>query len=302
MKEVVEPSKPKSWKLLGSCTVDISHCNFETIWGPSQFTLTLDPNNDDDDDLQQSSDLVVGNLHCIMKSEHTSKIDTQDNNNNDNDTIKALRTDSPLQRALASFSRLSTRFSSPAAASSIKEGCTISSSAASTPVHTSMVGTPKHQVYSIYGEDSQTNSIIPSPDQFDDIHLRNDSPDTLRRRCAVLMAERDDLRLWQYEHASKEVQKDMELDALKRSKDVLLERLRNAEYQLLAVFNGSGMEGSGEDDSSSLVKQLVVAKIASAEAELRILELEGALKKSDAQVLLLEKQLKPIKNKNKKKL
>lgn len=130
-----------------------------------------------------------------------------------------------------------------------------------------------HRTYGI--EYDCTPKYADSPDLMDPA-----SPETLRRRCAMLLVERDELRMAQYQQASIAVQKDMALDSLQRSKEVLLERLRDAEMQLLSAYQkdaGSAKE-PGEEE---LVEALIIAKVSAATAELRVMEMEGALRHSE---------------------
>ncbi|PSC68867.1 hypothetical protein C2E20_7579 [Micractinium conductrix] len=101
-------------------------------------------------------------------------------------------------------------------------------------------------------------------------------PSVLRRRCKQLRAERDEARAEGYAEATVAVQLGLEIDRLKRAKDMLLQRLQVTEQQLLATYR--------DEASTDLIQALAAARVEAADKDFRILELEHDLRRKAATV------------------
>ncbi|KAI3434396.1 hypothetical protein D9Q98_002474 [Chlorella vulgaris] len=109
------------------------------------------------------------------------------------------------------------------------------------------------------------------------------SVSALRRRCKRLMAERDDARAEGYAEAALAVEQGMQIDRLRRAKDMLLARLHTTERQLLATFR--------DEASTDLIRALAAARVEAAEREFAAMELQGQLRRRGAVIDKLRAQL-----------
>ncbi|KAL4442970.1 hypothetical protein ABPG77_008461 [Micractinium sp. CCAP 211/92] len=112
---------------------------------------------------------------------------------------------------------------------------------------------------------------------------RESSVSTLRRRCKRLLGERDEARAEGYAEATLAVELSLEVDKLKRTKDMLLQRLATTEEQLLACFR--------DEASTDLIRALAAARVEAAQRDFQLLQLQGELRRKDAAIDKLRAQL-----------
>ena len=113
----------------------------------------------------------------------------------------------------------------------------------------------------------------------------------------------EEARARAFSEASVALQRGIEIDNLKRAKDVLLRRLETAEQQLMTMMKQELAMTIQETDKSSatllgmdtVIQQLASTKVALAEKEFEMMELNGKLKARDAHIQALLMHLDAIK-------
>lgn len=140
------------------------------------------------------------------------------------------------------------------------------------------------------------------------------SLESLQRKCWRLTKERDQARAESFEQASIAVQRGIEIENLKRSKDMLLQRLESTEMQLmLLVPKFDSTHGKGAlpfesppphaevadfslpqkqslQEEDSTVSALIQAKLTLAEKEYEIMDLLGQLRLKDSEIKALKQK------------
>lgn len=152
------------------------------------------------------------------------------------------------------------------------------------------------------------------------------SLESLQRKCRRLAKERDQAMAESFEQASIAVQRGIEIENLKRSRDMLLQRLESTEMQLMMLVpkldatgkaiipttprlgvNVTSLTYGGPTDLASpqftkspshqslqvedAVSALIEAKLALAEKEYEIMNLLGQLRAKDSRIKTLTEQL-----------
>jgi len=113
----------------------------------------------------------------------------------------------------------------------------------------------------------------------------------------------EEARARAFSEASVALQRGIEIDNLKRAKDILMKRLETAEQQLMTMMKQELAMTIQETDKSSatllgidaLIEQLAETKVALAEKEFEVMEMQGKLKGRDAHVQALLMHLEAVK-------
>ena len=113
----------------------------------------------------------------------------------------------------------------------------------------------------------------------------------------------EEARARAFSEASVALQRGIEIDNLKRAKDILMKRLETTEQQLMTMMKQELAMTIQETDKSSatllgmdaLIEQLAETKVALAEKEFEVMEMQGKLKGRDAHVQALLMHLEAVK-------
>eukprot|EP00890_Picochlorum_soloecismus_P000528 jgi/Picsp_1/1476/NSC_04954-R1_---NA--- len=118
----------------------------------------------------------------------------------------------------------------------------------------------------------------------------------LKKKLVKATKQCEEARARAFSEASIAVQRGIEIDNLKRAKDVLLKRLETAEQQLMMVMKqdmSQDADWSGQHDND-IIHLLAETKVSLAEKEFEIMALQGRLRAREVQVESLIKQLEEL--------
>ena len=126
---------------------------------------------------------------------------------------------------------------------------------------------------------------------------------SLESRLRRAQRQCEEARARAFSEASLALQRGIEIDNLRRAKDVLMRRLETAEQQLMTMMKQELAMTIQETDKSSatllgmdvVIQQLALTKVSLAEKEFEVMEMSGQLKAKDAHIQALLVHLDAIK-------
>ena len=126
----------------------------------------------------------------------------------------------------------------------------------------------------------------------------------LNKKVKKLSKQCEEARARAFSEASVALQRGIEIDNLRRAKDVLMRRLESAEQQLMLMMKqelSSTIHQEGDTEAlagmDSLIQTLAETKVALAEKEFEAMELQGKLRAREAHIESLRVHLDAIREK-----
>lgn len=127
----------------------------------------------------------------------------------------------------------------------------------------------------------------------------------LQKKLKKVMKQCEEARARAFSEASVSLQRGIEIDNLKRAKDVLLRRLETTEQQLMTMMKqelAMAIRDTGDAEASttgmdSVIHTLAETKVALAEKEFESMELQGKLRAREAHIEALTLHLDAIRSK-----
>jgi hypothetical protein len=152
------------------------------------------------------------------------------------------------------------------------------------------------------GTVSSSSAFSGSYGSKDDASSRKGSK--LERKLREMTRQCEEAKARAFSEASVALQRGIEIENMKRAKNVLLKRLETAEQQLMTMMKQELAMTIQETDKSSatllgmdaIIQQLADTKVALAEKEFEVMELNGKVKAQDAHIEGLVMHLEAVKD------
>lgn len=130
----------------------------------------------------------------------------------------------------------------------------------------------------------------------------DDDVSYLRKKLKKMTKNCDEARARAFSEASVSLQRGIEIDNLRRAKDILMRRLETTEQQLMAMMKQELATTIRDTDASmagmdSVIHTLAETKVALAEKEFESMELQGKLRAREAHIEALTLHLDAIRSK-----